>query len=150
MSGRIVPRVVQQARVIAAQAHAGQVDKAGKPYLTHPARVAYAVRAAGGGAEAEAAAWLHDVLEDTTVTAEHLLAVDIPPAVVEAVIALTGRRGEPYEDKVLRAKANPISRIVKRADISDNADPERLALLDHVTAARLRAKYARGKALLDS
>jgi (p)ppGpp synthase/HD superfamily hydrolase len=54
---------------IARRAHAGQVDKAGLDYITHPARVAAGVRLHGGKNEAVAAAWLHDVLEDCDVSA---------------------------------------------------------------------------------
>ncbi len=49
------------AQSIAAAAHKGQVDKAGKPYIEHPAHVAASVQ----GDAAKAVAWLHDVVEDT-------------------------------------------------------------------------------------
>lgn len=52
-------------RSIIAAAHRGQVDKAGQPYITHPARVAARV---AGDENAVAAAWLHDVVEDTGLT----------------------------------------------------------------------------------
>jgi (p)ppGpp synthase/HD superfamily hydrolase len=147
---REIPPVVALARKIAAQAHAGQLDKAGQPYLTHPARVAYRVRMLGGSPEAEAAAWLHDVLEDTRISMRDLQVLGVPETVIEAVLSVTGRSHETYEEKVLRAKANPLGRLVKKADVADNSDPERLARLDEKTAERLRMKYARAKALLNS
>ncbi|GAC1528468.1 MAG: HD domain-containing protein [Marmoricola sp.] len=147
---RDVPEVVLLARKIAAEAHAGQVDKAGEPYLTHPARVAYRVRAAGGPPEAEAAAWLHDVLEDTRITAEQLRKLGVPTSVITAVDSLTRRGGEPYDALIRRAKAHPLGRLVKKADIADNSDPERLARLDEKTRTRLAEKYAKAKALLES
>lgn len=52
---------VALARTLATEAHAGQIDKAGQPYIGHVARVAAAVR---GDDDAEVVAWLHDVAED--------------------------------------------------------------------------------------
>ena len=52
------------AQSIAVSAHKGQVDKAGKPYIMHPAHVAASVQ----GDAAKAVAWLHDVVEDTPLT----------------------------------------------------------------------------------
>lgn len=60
--GRSIAKLAEQ---IAAAAHDGQVDKAGQPYIAHPARVAARV---AGDERAVAAAWLHDVVEDTDVT----------------------------------------------------------------------------------
>ena len=56
------------AQSIAAAAHKGQVDKAGKPYIMHPAHVAASVQ----GDAAKAVAWLHDVVEDTDYTVEDI------------------------------------------------------------------------------
>ncbi|MEJ7029191.1 hypothetical protein, partial [Ralstonia solanacearum] len=39
--------------------------------------------------------------------------------------------------------------LVKRCDLEDNSDPERLALLDMETAERLRTKYGQALKLLD-
>ena len=69
--------LVIRAEGIARAAHDGQVDKAGMPYAEHPARVA--ARCAPDPA-AMAAGWLHDVLEDTEVTAQTLVAHGIPVA----------------------------------------------------------------------
>lgn len=140
--------LIVTARAIATAAHDGQTDKAGEDYITHPARVAARVEAAGGDAEAIAAAWLHDVLEDSPTTTDQLTRAGIPAAVVTAVDALTRRRGESHEQAVLRAAADPIARLVKRADVADNADPTRLARLDHPTRERLTRKYAHAAALL--
>lgn len=64
-----------RAETLARAAHAGQVDKAGAPYAAHPARVAAAV---AGDPLAEAAAWLHDVIEDTGTTLADLRAEGFP------------------------------------------------------------------------
>lgn len=138
--------VVDTARRIATDAHAGQVDKAGRPYIEHPAAVAGLL--AEAGPEAVAAGWLHDVVEDTTVTLDDLAAAGFPPAVVSAVDAVTKRPGEPYDDLVRRAAADRIGRWVKLADNANNSDEQRLALLPAATAARLRGKYARARDIL--
>ncbi len=136
--------IAEQAEALARAAHRGQVDKAGRPYAEHPARVAARVR--GDGAR-EAAAWLHDVVEDTAVTLVEL-AERFPAEVVAAVDALTKRAGEPAEVYYERVAADPIARQVKLADLADNSDPARLAQLETSTRERLAAKYAAGRARL--
>ncbi|MHB8328364.1 MAG: HD domain-containing protein [Acidimicrobiales bacterium] len=94
------------------------------------------------------AAALHDLLEDTPMTANELLAAGCPPRVVSPAEALTRRDGEDYEAFVARAARDPVARVVKRADVADNADEGRLALLPSEVAARLRSKYARAFEIL--
>lgn len=62
--------MIIEAIALAKKAHAGQTRKfTGEPYIVHPARVAMAVSLLGyADEEMVAAAWLHDVLEDTTTT----------------------------------------------------------------------------------
>lgn len=130
---------------LARRAHEGQVDKSGRPYIAHPLRVMRAV----DGEWAQMAAVLHDVVEDTAVTADDLRDAGCPEPVVAAVVALTKLPGEPLATSLARAAADPIAHTVKRADIADNSSEARLALLDEPTRTRLRAKYARSLALLD-
>ncbi|QFZ17266.1 HD domain-containing protein [Saccharothrix syringae] len=136
---------VDDAIRIARDAHAGQVDKSGHPYIGHPLRVMAGV----SGDHARMAAVLHDVVEDTSVTADDLLAAGCPAAVVRTVLALSHRDGEAQEDYLARVRADPVAVEVKRADIADNTSPPRMALLDQATRDRLRAKYARALDLLD-
>jgi (p)ppGpp synthase/HD superfamily hydrolase len=136
---------VDEAIALARIAHAGQTDKAGHSYIDHPLRVMHRL----DGEHEQMAAILHDVLEDTSTTVEDLRAVGCPEPVIAAVRALTKHPGEPLEDSMARAAANPIACAVKRADIADNSDPARLALLDTATAQRLRRKYADSTRLLD-
>lgn len=137
---------VQNAVEIARNAHEGQVDKSGQPYLGHPLRVMGRVE----GDHARMAAALHDVLEDTPVTAEDLLAAGCPPEVVATVVALTHLPDESQEAYLARVVADPAAVVVKRADIADNTSPERTAKLDEATRERLAAKYARAVHLLDT
>ncbi|ONI76954.1 phosphohydrolase [Actinosynnema sp. ALI-1.44] len=137
--------VLDDAIRIAREAHAGQVDKSGKPYIDHPLRVMARVQ----GTHAQMAAVLHDVIEDTAVTAEALRAQGCPENVVTAVVALSKLDGEAMPDYLSRVAADPIAVQVKRADIGDNTDPVRLAALDTGTQNRLREKYAEAIRLLD-
>jgi (p)ppGpp synthase/HD superfamily hydrolase len=136
---------VEEAIALARKAHAGQTDKAGHPYIEHPLRVMHRLHKE----YEQMAAILHDVLEDTPTTEDDLRTAGCPEPVIAAVRALTKRPGEPLEDSMARAAADPIACAVKRADIADNSDPARLALLDTATAERLRGKYADSTRLLD-
>jgi hypothetical protein len=142
---RLVSFLLDDAIRIARQAHAGQVDKSGKPYIDHPLRVMARVK----GAHAQMAAVLHDVIEDTSVTASDLLDAGCPEEVVVAVVALSKVPGEAMPDYLRRVAADPIAVQVKRADIGDNTDPVRLAALEPEPRDRLRAKYAEAIRLLD-
>ncbi|WP_229813001.1 phosphohydrolase [Lentzea flava] len=130
---------------IATSAHDGQVDKSGRPYIGHPLRVMASV----SGEHAQMAAVLHDVIEDTSVTAADLSARGCPSVVVDAVVALSHLPGEPQADYLRRVAANPLAVTVKRADIADNLSPSRMARLDDETKARLEIKYATALRLLD-
>ncbi|MEU0971215.1 HD domain-containing protein [Streptomyces sp. NPDC005917] len=139
-----LPEVEELARA----AHAGQTDKAGRPYAEHLAAVAEGVRARGGDPEQIAAAWLHDSVEDDAVTEEWLDTAALPPRTKTIVLAVTKRPGEPPEAYARRILDTPGALLVKQADLGHNADPGRLAVLDEDTRARLTEKYARMRALL--
>ena len=107
---------IEDAILIAVKAHFGQVDKQGVPYILHPLRVMFAMTTD----MERIVAVLHDVVEDTPLTLGFLQDCGFSPEVLGAVDALTRRDGEVYTDFTLRAKANPLARRVKIADINDN------------------------------
>lgn len=88
----------------------------------------------------EAAAWLHNSLEDTIATPE-LLLVHVPAVVVRIVEAMTHYQNEPNVEYWARVKAEPSAVLVKLCDIYDNLDPSRIWRLDEATQRRLRQKY---------
>ncbi|WP_394613054.1 phosphohydrolase [Lentzea sp. JNUCC 0626] len=135
---------LEDAIALATSAHDGQVDKSGRPYIGHPLRVMASVT----GEHEQMTAVLHDVIEDTWVTAEDLASRGCPEVVVDAVVALSHLPEEPQEDYLRRVAANPLALSVKRADIGDNLSPARMARLDDATQERLKAKYARALGLL--
>lgn len=129
---------VRRAREVAQVAHKGQVDKAGGPYIEHPAEVADRVR--DEPATVQVVAWLHDVVEDTLVTVEDIESIFGSEA-SEAVDAITRRTGESPRDYYARVAANPIALRVKEADLGTNTDPWRTRLLEPFLRERLRVKY---------
>lgn len=52
--------------------HEGQCRASGEPYIVHPVEVATILRDLGGSAATIAAGFLHDVVEDTSVTCEEI------------------------------------------------------------------------------
>lgn len=69
---------------------------------------------------------------------------------VRLVEALTKPKGASYEDYVRSVMKYSRAIMIKRADLEDNSDPERLAKLEPADADRLRQKYAAAMKLLDS
>ncbi len=113
---------LERAIVIAAQAHEGQVDKAGAPYILHPLRVMMRLSTS----EARIVGVLHDVVEDTKVSIESLRDEGFSEVILEAILAVTKRLGESYQAFVIRAAENPLGRQVKLADLADNCDLNRI------------------------
>lgn len=80
-------------------AHAGQVRKHnGTPYIVHPIMVARLVEAAGFSEQVVAAALLHDVLEDTAVTADTIQST-VGVDVLRMVEALSENKSLPWRDR---------------------------------------------------
>ena len=128
-----------RALAIAREAHAGQVDKAGRPHIEHVLRVVDAVE----GEDAKIVAALHDVLEDCPEwTVGRLLDQGFTSHLVVDVDTLTRREGLSYSQYIQRIAAWPVARAVKLADLLDNSDPVRLALLPEKDRTRLKKKHA--------
>ena len=128
--------LLEKALRIAVEAHTGQVDKAGKPYIFHPLRVCCRCFTD----EEKIVALLHDTIEDTEVTAEDLLREGFPRNIVDAVLSVSRGEDESYEDFVKRTSLNPLGRIVKLHDLEDNMDISRLEQVTEKDLARLN-KY---------
>lgn len=147
---------LEETAAFAATVHARQVDKAGAPYVDHLIRVTrHLMRLFGDVSPVERhAAWLHDVIEDTPVTADDLRGRGYAWEVVAMVEAVTRTPGSGHSyaawiDKL--ARSGPPGAIrVKIADLTDNADPSRLAVLEPGKAASLRQRYCRALAKLSA
>ena len=133
---------ILRAYKIACQLHAGQTDKAGRPYIEHLTRVLLRVQMDGGDRFQQIAALLHDSIEDEKTTADELLALGVPSEAVVLVQALTKREEQSYEDYLRGLIGRYRVGTVKMAALDDNSDPERLELLPERQRMRLQAKYA--------
>ena len=106
---------------IAKEAHAGQVDKAGKDYTLHPITVASYM-----DTDVEKTiAYLHDVLEDTGVTVDELRN-HFSNEIVDTVITLTHRKDESYFEYIQRISKSKLAKKVKVADLLHNLDITRI------------------------
>lgn len=123
---------------IATEAHDGQTDKAGEPYIEHLRRVADGVETL----DEKIVAYLHDIAErGEGWNRDWLECAGFSPTVLAAVDALTHRKGEDDATFVRRAASNPLARAVKRADLYDN---RRQA----IEAGKSTSKYDEGLAIL--
>ena len=136
---------VERAVQIAAQAHQGQRDKAGAPYLLHPLRLMMRM----GSEAAMMAAVLHDVVEDSEWTLDQLRAEGFSEEVLQAVECLTHRLGESYDEFVARVQTNAIARQVKLADLEDNMNIRRLAEITPKDLARLERYHRAWRTLTE-
>ncbi len=125
---------------LAVEAHHGQRDRYGQPYVLHPLRVMFRLHSETD----RIVGVLHDVIEDTSRTTEDLRRMGYSEEILTALDSVTKRVGERYGEFVLRSKANPIGRRVKLADLEDNMDVRRMqevTLEDTKRLARYRQAW---------
>ena len=126
----------KQAMKLCYEAHQGQVDKSGIPYVFHPIHVAEQM----SDEATTIVALLHDVVEDTDYTLDDLTRMGFDDTVTGALALLTHKNGVPYLEYVAKLKNNPIARAVKLADLRHNSDLSRLDEMDEKAKSRLE-KY---------
>lgn len=153
---------LQKAIAIAVEAHEGQTDKGGSPYILHPLRVMMSLKTE----EEMIVGVLHDVIEDCSDKGfdwERLRQEGFTGEILEALYSVTKTPEEEayfktlsgeekisaYLKFVARAKQNPIGRRVKRADIFENLNVSRLGELREKDLFRLN-QYKRAVEFLDS
>ena len=144
----IYTALTNKALRIAYDAHHGQVDKSGIPYIFHPYHIAEQMT----DEIAVCAALLHDVVEDTELTVEDLRG-EFPEEVIEAVRLLTHDKGTDYFEYVRAVGSSPIAKAVKLADIAHNSDQTRFDGCSTVTHQQMeywREKYAKAKEILEN
>lgn len=139
----IYTELTKKAMQIAYNAHHGAYDKGGMPYIHHPLHLAEQMSTE----EETAVALLHDVIEDSCVTADELISKGIPACVTEAVVLLTKPLDEDYSDYVRRVAENPLAKKVKLADLKHNSDISRLSDVTEADLARLE-KYKKAIEIL--
>ena len=141
----IYTELTNKALRIAYDAHAGQLDKCGAPYIAHPLHVAEQM----DDEASTCVALLHDVVEDSDVTLDDL-ARDFPPEVVEGVRLMTHDPAVDYLEYVRAIKGNSLATKVKLADLAHNSDETRFAgtSVAPEDLERRRRKYAAAREIL--
>jgi len=114
----------KKAMQMAFNAHLGQVDKAGIPYIYHPIHLAEQMETE----EECIVALLHDTVEDTSITFEQL-EKEFSSNIIEALKLLTHEESTTYIDYVMKIKDNKIAKKVKLADLYHNSDKSRLNII---------------------
>ena len=135
--------MLEKAIDIAVEAHKGQIDKAGKPYILHPIRVMLA----GATEEETICGILHDVIEDTPVSLEMLREEGFSGTVLSALALLTHDRSVPYMDYIHQLTKSPLAIQVKLHDLHDNLNRDRLGTLTLEDERRME-KYKKSQAYL--
>lgn len=124
-----------QMLVLATNAHAGQFDRGGQPYILHPLKVMHYLKSEDE--ELLCIALGHDVIEDTETTFEDLYDAGMTPRVVRAIKALTKMPGQSYIEYCNEVMKNPDAIQVKMADLRHNCDIRRLKGLTDKDFARV-------------
>lgn len=141
----IYTKLTNQAMRIAYNAHHGQLDKGGIPYIFHPYHLAEQMP----DEYTTCVALLHDIVEDTDVTLKQLSEI-FPKEVVDAVALMTHSADTDYLTYVKAIKQNPIARIVKLADLNHNSDQARLDEPDEAALRRWSEKYSKALKILEA
>jgi (p)ppGpp synthase/HD superfamily hydrolase len=124
--------------VLATNAHAGQTDKAGKPYILHCLKVMHYLKSEDE--ELMCIALGHDIIEDTKVTYVELWSQGFSSRIIEGIRALTKQRGQTYDEYKEQVFANKDAMRVKMCDLRHNSDIRRLKGITEKDVARI-AKY---------
>jgi (p)ppGpp synthase/HD superfamily hydrolase len=133
---------LERAIAIAAQAHAGQTDKAGERYILHPLRVMLSM-----DSDLERiVAVLHDVVEDSEITLDQLRAEGFSDEALAAIDALTKPDGESRMTQPHGPRPTRWLRV-KLADNSVNQDMTRIGNVTEKDLVRLE-EYKRVRAFL--
>lgn len=120
-----------------------QVDKNDRPYIEHLTGVEIGLRTFGADPELRACAYLHDIIEDTMMTAKELETLGVSERQMIAIKAVTKGSGEAqitFLDRIIAAGTD--AEMLKLADLFHNTRPDRLAALPEGTRNRLRKKYS--------
>ncbi len=130
--------MLEKALEIAKTAFANKSDKAGKPYIEHLERVLKGVE--NESEEIKTVAILHDLLEDCPEWNEEMLLEIFPKSVVQAIVCITHKTEQSYNDYISQIMENPWATAVKMSDLKDNMDITRLRVLTEKDIVRIK-KY---------
>jgi (p)ppGpp synthase/HD superfamily hydrolase len=138
--------LLEKAIKIATEAHKGQVDKYGAPYIGHVTRVMNA----GATEDEKIVGMLHDLIEDTDWEFADLEKEGFPQYIIDAVRCVTKTSEEEnYDDFVKRTATNSLAIKVKLNDLTDNMDIRRMPEVTEKDLKRLN-KYLKAYKYLES
>ena len=123
---------------LATNAHDGQTDKAGKPYILHCLKVMHYLRS--DDEELMCIALGHDLVEDTKITYVDLWNLGFTGRVIDGIKALTKQRGQTYDEYKQQVFASEDAMRVKMCDLRHNSDIRRLKGVTQKDVDRI-AKY---------
>lgn len=118
------PSMINFAMKLCVTAHEGQMRRGWEAYAEHPMRIADKAASLGMTEHAIAAAYLHDVVEDTHVTMDMLEDMPFSMECIDMVELLTKKDGESSVDHINRiARSGNVEAIqLKLLDLEDNMD----------------------------
>lgn len=149
----------ETAKALAIQYHDGQVDAGGEPYINHLMFVSEKAMEQNDDdhwgynetdvirLKASIVGLLHDILEDTDCTVDVLKEHALDDDIIEAVQTMSHQQGETYFEYLCRVEQNPISKMVKIADLEHNMDVRRLKKFGEYEKKRIQKYWASWKYL---
>lgn len=111
---------------IAVNAHTNQFDKGGNPYILHPLHVMSQMDTE----DEKIIAVLHDVIEDTDITAQDLLDWGFSEDIVMDIVLLSRDKNQDYEQYIYAIKKSQRAKKVKLADMRHNSDLSRMHVVE--------------------
>lgn len=135
--------MLSKAIILATNAHEGQVDRQGEPYILHPLRVMLNSK----NQKERICAVLHDIVEDTDITFDDLRSEGFSEEIIEIVDCLTKRDGEDYFDYIERVLTNKTACQIKISDLNDNMDSSRNLNSSQKDTQRIK-KYKKAKEII--
>lgn len=132
-----------RALLLSYRLHEGQLDKGGNPYILHPIYISTKFTSVN----LKCIALLHDVVEDCDYTVDMLRRSNFDEEIVEAVDAISKRKGEVYADYIDRLSLNRMALTVKIEDMKHNSDTSRVRNPKEIE--RLTNKYYKWLPILE-
>ena len=139
--------MLDKAISIAAQAFEEKYDKGGQPYILH---CLYVMNQMPEQHDLRCVAVLHDIIEDTDWAEFDLREEGFPDHVVDAVVILTKRNDQSYDDYIKEVSKNYYAKQVKLADLKHNSDITRMKGIEIKDMARLEKYFKAYKYLIDN
>ena len=124
---------LHKAIIIASEAHQGQSNINGEPYILHPLRLLIKAKSD----EERIIAVLHDVIEKSNISLAELKNKGFDQNIISSIDSLSRRKSESYIDYIGRLMQNRISVKIKLLDLADNIKMHRENNKDGIYDAKI-------------